>query len=71
MGSNSGGFRVAMAMPASMGDPVAGDDSAGFDELEREFVRKHFPDFDWVRFDTPSRAGRCPFPSVSPGWGSS
>ena len=43
-----------MAVPASFAQPVPGDDSALFDELERKFVRKFFPEFDWVRFDTPS-----------------
>lgn len=34
--------------------PIAGDDSAGFDDLERTFVRRFVPDFDWLAFDEPS-----------------
>jgi hypothetical protein len=34
--------------------PVPGDDSAGFDDLERTYVRRFVPDFDWLRFDEPS-----------------
>jgi hypothetical protein len=31
------------------------DDSIGFDDVERAYVRRHFvPDFEWVDFDRPS-----------------
>jgi hypothetical protein len=51
-----------MAMPSSFGDPVPGDDSVGFDEIERQVVRRHFPDFDWVGFDAPSPRRMLPVP---------
>lgn len=51
-----------MAMPSSFGDSVPGDDSTGFDDLEREFVRRFFPSFDWVRFEAPSPRRALPVP---------
>jgi hypothetical protein len=51
-----------MAIPAPFGEPTADDDSAGFDDLERTFVRKFFPDFDWARFDAPSPRRALPVP---------
>ena len=51
-----------MAIAASFGQPVPGDDSAGFDELERKFVQRFFPDFDWLHFDTPSPRRPLPVP---------
>lgn len=30
------------------------DDSVGFDDLERDFVRRFVPDFDWLDFPVPS-----------------
>lgn len=50
------------AVASSYGQPIAGDDSTGFDELEREFVRRFFPDFDWVRFTGPSPRRPLPVP---------
>src|SRR5713226_1601829 len=41
--------------------PVGGispfeDDSVGYDEVERAYIRREFePDFEWVRFARPSR----------------
>ncbi|MGH9010757.1 MAG: hypothetical protein ACRDYF_13050, partial [Acidimicrobiia bacterium] len=34
--------------------PIPGDDSAGFDDLERMYVRRFVPDFDWLTFTDPS-----------------
>jgi hypothetical protein len=44
------------------GSPVAGDDSTGFDVLERRYVRRILPDFDWLSFDTPSPRRPLPAP---------
>jgi hypothetical protein len=42
--------------------PIPGDDSAGFDDLERTFVRRFVPEFDWLRFDEPSARHPLPVP---------
>lgn len=47
---------------APFGSPVAGDDSAGFDVVERRYVQRILPDFDWLRFDTPSPRRPLPVP---------
>lgn len=38
------------------------DDSAGFDEVELGFVRRFFPDFDWVRCNGPAPRRPLPVP---------
>lgn len=44
------------------GDPDPVFDDAGFDALERDYVRRKLPDFDWVRFERPSPRHRLPVP---------
>jgi hypothetical protein len=42
--------------------PITGDDSAGFDDLERTFVRRFVPEFDWLTFSKPSPRHPLPVP---------
>ena len=42
--------------------PIPGDDSAGFDDLERTYVRRFLPDFDWLTFREPSPRHPLPVP---------
>ena len=42
--------------------PIPGDDSAGFDDLERTFVRRFVADFDWLAFEDPSPRNDLPGP---------
>jgi D-proline reductase (dithiol) PrdB len=49
---------MEMGIPAT----IPGDDSAGFDDLERTFVRRFVPDFDWLIFDQPSPRRSLPVP---------
>jgi D-proline reductase (dithiol) PrdB len=43
--------------------PSFEDDSAGFDLIEREYIREELvPDFEWLDFATPSPRNRLPVP---------
>ena len=46
----------------SRATPIPGDDSAGFDDLERTFVRRFVPNFDWLTFEEPSPRQDLPVP---------
>jgi len=46
----------------SRATPIPGDDSAGFDDLERTFVRRFVADFEWLAFDEPSPRNDLPVP---------
>jgi D-proline reductase (dithiol) PrdB len=41
---------------------IPGDDSAGFDDLERTYVRRFVPDFEWLSFDQSSPRHPLPVP---------
>jgi D-proline reductase (dithiol) PrdB len=50
------------SMEREVPTPIPGDDSAGFDDLERTFVRRFVPDFDWLIFDQASSRRPLPVP---------
>jgi hypothetical protein len=44
-----------MSVTADAGPPPASpDDSQGFADVERDYVRRFLPDFDWLRLEVPS-----------------
>lgn len=63
-GGDRGGFHAVREGPGRKFavSPIPGDDSAGFDDLERTFVRRFVPDFDWLPFDAPSPRQVLPLP---------